>query len=125
MIDEFDLREKRDEFIKYLSKGQKQKVSIICAFIHQPRLLLLDEPFIGIDAKGVRSLRVRIQRLLETGGAVVISAHMLHFVEDVAHRNMIIDQGRKMAEGTMEELKAKYLTDGNLEDLVIKITSGE
>ena len=125
MINEFDLREKRDEFIKYLSKGQKQKVSIICAFIHRPGLLLLDEPVIGIDAKGVRALKLRIRKLLHEGGGVVISAHMLHFVEDVAHRIMIIDRGRKVAEGTLEELREQYFTDGDLEDLVIKITTGE
>ncbi len=125
MIDDFDLREKRDEFIKYLSKGQKQKVSIICAFIHRPRLLLLDEPIIGIDARGVRALRGRIMRLLQEGGAVVISAHMLHFVEDMATRILIIDKARKVAEGTMEELRSKYFTEGDLEDLVIKITAGE
>jgi len=125
MIDEFDLREKRDEFVKYLSKGQKQKLTIICAFIHRPRLLLLDEPIIGIDAKGVRALKVRIRRLLNGGGAVVISAHMLHFVEDMASRIMIIDRGRRVAEGTLEELKEKYFTEGDLEDLVIKITTGD
>ena len=125
MIEEFDLKEKRDEFVRYLSKGQKQKVSIICAFIHKPKLLLLDEPVIGIDAKGVRALKRRIQELQNSGGAILISAHMLHFVEDVATRIMIIDDGRSMAEGTLAELKEKYFTDGNLEDLVIKITSGD
>ena len=125
MIDEFDLREKRDEFVKYLSKGQKQKLSIICAFIHRPRLLLLDEPIIGIDARGVRALKVRIHGLLKEGGSVVISAHMLHFVEDMASRIMIIDEGRIVARGTLKELKEQYFTEGDLEDLVIRITSGE
>jgi len=123
MIDDFDLREKRDEFVKYLSKGQNQKLSIICAFIHRPRLLLLDEPIIGIDARGVRALKTRIRQLLQDDGAAVISAHMLHFVEDMATRIMIIHKGKKIAEGTLEELKSQYFTDGDLEDLVIEITS--
>jgi len=125
MLDEFDLDEKRNEFVKYLSKGQKQKVSIICAFIHKPRLLLLDEPIIGIDAKGVRALKVRIWKLLEDKGAVLVSAHMLQFVEDIASRIMIIDEGKIVAHGTLPELKEKYFKEGNLEDIVIKITDGE
>lgn len=122
MIDDFDLRDKRDEFVKYLSKGQKQKLSIICAFIHRPTLLLLDEPIIGIDARGVRTLKRMILELLESGGSVVISAHMLHFVEDVATRIMIMDKAEKVVEGTLEELQSKYFADGNLEDLVLEIT---
>jgi len=124
MIEEFDLLDKRDEFVRYLSKGQKQKVSIICAFIHKPRLLMLDEPVIGIDAKGVRALKKRIRELLDGGGAVLISAHMLQFVEDVATRIMILDEGKSVAEGTLDELKDRYFADGNLEDLVIRITAG-
>jgi len=125
MIEEFDLRDKGGEFVKYLSKGQKQKLTIICALIHKPRLLLLDEPIIGIDAKGVRALKLRIRRMLDQGCAVIISAHMLHFIEDMATRIMIIDKSRMMAQGTMEELKSRYFTDGSLEDLVIKITAGK
>ncbi len=125
MIQEFDLGDKRDEFVKYLSKGQKQKLSIICAFIHKPRLLLLDEPIIGIDAKGVRALRERIRGLMNDGGAVLISAHMLHFIEDIASRIMIMDEGKMVAGGTLQELQKQYLEGGDLEDLVIRITTGE
>ena len=123
LLNEFDLTEKRDEFVKYLSKGQKQKVTIICALIHHPRLLLLDEPLIGIDARGARALKNHIKRICDTGGAVLLSAHMLSLVEVLCDTIMVMDKGKKIAMGTLEELKQEYFMKGDLEDLVIKITS--
>ena len=123
MLGEFDLVEKRDEFVKYLSKGQKQKLTIICALIHKPKLLLLDEPLIGIDARGARALKSHIQRLTTSGGAVLLSAHMLHFVETLCDKIMVMNRARMVAEGSLQELKEKYFAKGDLEELVIQLTA--
>jgi len=125
LLDEFDLTEKRDEFVKYLSKGQKQKLTIICALIHKPKLLLLDEPLIGIDAKGARALKNHIKRVCAEGGSVLLSAHMLHFVETLCDRIMVMEKAKMVAEGSLEELKERYFSKGDLEDLVIRITAPE
>ncbi len=122
LMEEFDLTEKRDEFVKYLSKGQKQKLTIICALIHHPKLLLLDEPLIGIDARGARALKNHITALCDAGGAVFLSAHMLHFVEALCDRVMVMDRANVVVEGSMVELREKYFSKGDLEDLVIQLT---
>ncbi len=126
LLDAFDLTEKRDELVTTLSKGQKQKLTIICGFIHTPRLFMLDEPLIGIDPKGARALKQRlVHGAREEGLAVLLSSHMLDLVEKLADRVVIMNKGRKLAEGTIAELKAQaHETDNaTLEDTFIAITT--
>ena len=125
LIAAFDLEEKRDELVTTLSKGQKQKLTIVCGFIHTPRLFMLDEPLIGIDPKGARALKDRLwEGAREEGLAVLLSSHMLGLVEELADRVVIMNKGRKLAEGTLADLKAaaRETIDATLEDTYLSIT---
>jgi len=125
LIAAFDLDEKRDELVTTLSKGQKQKLTIVCGFIHVPKLYMLDEPLIGIDPRGARALKDRlVTGAREEGLAVLLSSHMLDLVEKLADRVVIMNKGRKLAEGTLEDLKAqtRETGDATLEDAFLSIT---
>ncbi len=138
LIGDFDLEDKKNSAVRSLSKGQKQKTAIICAFVHEPELVFFDEPLIGIDPKGAKRLKELIREHKEKGGSVLISSHMLSLIEEVCDRVMIMNDGKLMVEGTFEEIKnlmnkkllgmteeEKKEMDYDFEDLFIKITEGE
>lgn len=124
MIEKFDLFEKRKEIIKTLSKGMKQKVNIICAFLHEPQVILLDEPLYGIDPKGGKYLKKLVRSAQKKGACIVISSHMLSLVEELASKILIMSKGEKLAEGTINEvIRTTHLKkDAKLEDVFIEIT---
>lgn len=120
----FDLYEKRNDFVLSLSKGMKQKLAIACAFIHEAKVLLLDEPLIGIDPKGARELKDMIFDVKQRGGSVLISTHMLDTAEHLCDRIIIMQRGRVLAEGSLAELhdRAKMGEDASLEDVFLTLT---
>lgn len=120
----FDLYEKRNDFVLSLSKGQKQKLAIACAFIHEAKVILLDEPLIGIDPKGARELKDMIFDVKQRGGSVLISTHMLDTAEHLCDRIIILQRGRVLAEGSLAELhdRAKMGVDASLEDVFLTLT---
>jgi ABC-2 type transport system ATP-binding protein len=127
MVENFDLAEKKDELIKTLSKGQKQKVNIICAFLHNPKVILLDEPLYGIDPKGGKHLKDLVREARGRGASIVISSHMLGLVQELGTKYVIIWKGEKLADGTFEDItKAANLQMGSkLEDVYIEITEAK
>lgn len=120
----FDLHEKRNDFVLSLSKGMKQKLAIACAFVHEARVILLDEPLIGIDPKGVRELKDMIGDAKLQGASVLISTHMLDTAEHLCDRIIILQRGRVLAEGSLAELheSAKMGRDASLEDVFLTLT---
>lgn len=124
LLKTFDLYEKRNDLVNSLSKGMKQKLTICCALIHDPKILLLDEPLIGIDPRGARVLKDLLVERAQQGKSVIISSHMLPVVEELCHRILIIDHGKKIAEGTLDEIRRAALasSDASLEDVFLKIT---
>ncbi len=120
----FELSEKKDDLVNSLSKGMKQKLTICCALVHDPKILLLDEPLIGIDPRGARTLKDILIERAAHGDSVIISSHMLYLVEELCHRILIIDHGKKVAEGSLEDIRRKALasSDASLEDVFLKIT---
>jgi ABC-2 type transport system ATP-binding protein len=120
----FDLHEKRDDLVNSLSKGMKQKLTICCALVHDPKILLLDEPLIGIDPRGARTLKDMLLDRAAQGKSVIISSHMLYLVEELCHTILIIDHGKKIAEGSLEEIRKTALasSDASLEEVFLKIT---
>ena len=126
LLDKFDLEEKRNDLVLTLSKGMKQKLAVACAFVHDAQVLLFDEPLIGIDPKGSRELKDLMLSAKEAGCAILVSTHMLDTAERLCDRILIIDRGRKVAEGSLKELheRAQMGEDATLEDMFLKLTEG-
>lgn len=124
LLARLDLTDKRDSLVLTLSKGMKQKLAVACAFMHDARVILFDEPLIGIDPKGQRELRDMIVDARERGCAVLISTHLLDTAERLCDRIIILMDGEMIAEGTVAELheRARMGEDATLEDLFLRLT---
>jgi ABC-2 type transport system ATP-binding protein len=126
LADVFDLAAYFDSPIATLSMGLKQKVALIAAFVHQPPVLLLDEPLNGLDAKSSRVVKDLMSLHVQRGGAVLFSTHIMEIAEQLCTRIGIIDHGKLVAVGTLDQLRRK--TDGadsSLEDVFLKLTTEE
>jgi ABC-2 type transport system ATP-binding protein len=121
----FDMAEYFDSPIATLSLGMKQKVALIASLIHQPPVLLLDEPLNGLDAKSSRIVKELVSFQAQKGGAVLFSTHIMEVAEQVCTRIGIIYQGNVIAEGTLEELRGKTEGKGTLEEVFLKLTHEE
>ncbi|WP_290900784.1 ABC transporter ATP-binding protein [Ferroglobus sp.] len=117
----FGIEEYLDQFIGTLSFGTKQKVSIIAALLHDPKVLVLDEAMNGLDVKSARIFRELLLEYKRKGKSIVFSTHVLQLAEIICDRIGVIHRGRIVAEGTVEELK-KRLEEKSLEDVFLKIT---
>jgi ABC-2 type transport system ATP-binding protein len=128
LLNRFDLTAKRDELVATLSKGMRQKLTIACAFLHHAKVLLFDEPLIGLDPKAARELKQAIvEAAREQGSAVVISTHMLETAQALCDRILILRQGMKVGEGTLAELRERAQTgsDATLEEIFFSLTVAE
>ena len=123
LLAEFELSEKRDELASSLSRGMRQKLAIACAFLREPRLILFDEPLTGLDPKAIRMMRGSIRRRADAGAAIIISSHLLDLVEKQCDRILVLHRGRRLAEGTLDDLRAAARSDGgSLEEAFFAIT---
>ena len=123
LLDRFDLRDKENELVARLSKGMKQKLAVACAFVHDARVYLCDEPLLGIDPRGQHELKTELQRLRDEGCAILVSTHQLDTAERLCDRVIIMQAGRKLAEGTLEELRAQsQMADSTLEQVFLRLT---
>lgn len=118
----FGLRESRHELIATFSKGMKQKVAIVTGLIHNPPVVILDEPLNGLDAGSALLLKEIIARLAEKGRTVFYCSHLLDVVEKVCHRVVILREGRILADGTCAELREKS-SSTSLEGVFRQLTS--
>jgi ABC-2 type transport system ATP-binding protein len=126
LLDELELTAKAHALPNELSRGMKQKVAIACGLLHDPAALLFDEPLTGLDPLGIRRMRETIVARGRNGGAVIVSSHMLHLVQEICTRVVIIDRGRKVADGTIAELAAKAQMAGagsSLEQIFLQVTA--
>lgn len=122
----FELTQYFDTPIAALSMGNKQKVAIIAALMHEPQLLILDEPLIGLDARSSKILKELINFHAKKGGAVIFSTHIMEVAEKLCTRVGIINKGRIVGEGTVDELrKLVKSAEGSLEDIFLKVTEQE
>ena len=110
-----------------LSKGNKQKIQIIAALLHEPKILIMDEPLSGLDARTGHIVKDILKIHTENGGAVLLSTHIMDIAEDLCDRIGIINNGKMVAEGTMEELQELTQKAGasSLEDIFLNITEEE
>lgn len=113
----FEITEALTEPISSYSHGMKQKVAIISALIHEPKLLVLDEPFVGLDPKATFTLKEIMREMCKNGSAVFFSTHVLDVAEKLCNKVAIIKQGKLVASGTMEELVDKQ----SLEEVFLEV----
>jgi ABC-2 type transport system ATP-binding protein len=125
LIAELELTGKERALPGELSRGMRQKVVIACGLVRDASVLLFDEPLTGLDPIGIRRMRDTITRRAKQGAAVVLSSHLLHLVEEVCTRVIIMAKGHKVADGTVRDLAARAelaTADSNLEQIFLEIT---
>jgi ABC-2 type transport system ATP-binding protein len=125
LLEELELSGKEEALPAELSRGMKQKLAIACGFLHDPRLILLDEPLTGLDPLGIRRMKESLKLRAKSGGALVLSSHLLPLVEELCQRLLIISKGHVVALGTLDEIRVALGArgQGSLEDLFIQITN--
>lgn len=112
-----------EQLVATLSHGNKQKIQIISAILHDPDLLIMDEPLAGLDAKSVKVVKEVLDIHIENGGAVLFSTHIMEIAEDLCDRIAIMNRGKLVGIGTMEELRQQADRLGaNLEDVFLRLT---
>jgi ABC-2 type transport system ATP-binding protein len=125
LFDELELKGKEGSLPGELSRGMRQKVVIACGLVRNATTLLFDEPLTGLDPIGIRRMRNTIVARAHAGAAILLSSHLLHLVEAVCTRVIIMDRGQKVADGTFEELAARadLATAGSsLEQIFLRVT---
>ena len=124
LIDVFGLCDKANERCGGFSKGMRQKVALAGALIHEPKLIILDEPLTGLDAGSARQVKAVLRNLVAQGVTVIMTTHILEVAERMADRIGVIAKGRLVAEGTLEDLRLSSGARGtNLEDIFLEIVS--
>ena len=113
----FELTADLGQQISAYSHGMKQKLAIISAWIHQPRLILMDEPFVGLDPKASHLMKQMMRELCDAGGAIFFSTHVLEVAEKLCDKVAIIKNGRLVRSGTMAEVKG----DDSLEEVFLEL----
>ena len=124
LIERFGLGDDLEEFAVNYSKGMKKKLAIICALVHDPEFLILDEPTNGLDPYATRIFHDLIREQSEEGRSVFFSTHLLDQAERLCHRVAIMERGRIAACGQLDELKAQLAPGGSLEEIFFRVTAG-
>jgi ABC-2 type transport system ATP-binding protein len=126
LLEELELVDKSDELASNLSRGMLQKLSLACAFLRDPRVVILDEPLTGLDPRGIRNIKESIRRRAAAGTAFLLSSHLLVLVEALCDQVLILHRGRKMAFGSLEETRrlATVHAEASLEDVFFAVTEG-
>jgi ABC-2 type transport system ATP-binding protein len=126
LIEWLDLKDHAHERCESLSKGMRQKVTLAGALVHDPKLIILDEPLTGLDAGSARQVKHVLRERVAAGGSVIMTTHILEVAERMADRIGVIAQGRLIAEGTLEELNHKAGVGGSsLEDTFLALVAEE
>jgi len=116
--EEFELLNDLGDLIGAYSHGMKQKLAIIAALIHEPKLMILDEPFVGLDPKAAKTLKDIFAQLCQNGGAIFFSTHVLDVAEKLCNKIAIIRQGELVTAGLMEDI----VGDSSLEEVFLELT---
>ncbi len=123
----FDLSDWSNELIESFSHGMKQRLVMASAMIHKPRIIIVDEPMVGLDPRGARLLKEVFRRMAqEDGCSIFMSTHTLEIAEQMCDRIAIIHEGKIIAEGTMDQLRAQAeQKEAGLEEIFLRLTGGE
>lgn len=123
LLEYFELVNWQDELVEGFSHGMKQRLVLCAALIHEPRILIVDEPMVGLDPKGARTIKDLFRSLAKAGTTVFLSTHSISVAEEVCHRIGIIQKGHLIASGTMADLyQLTQGHDSNLEDVFLELT---
>jgi ABC-2 type transport system ATP-binding protein len=123
LLKEFRMGKRLNWFPSHFSKGMRQKVMIMCAFLVNPSLYIIDEPFVGLDPLGIQSLLDQMNEKKKTGASVLMSTHILSTAERYCDRILLLHNGRIRAQGTMDDLRAAFhMPQATLDDLYIAMT---
>jgi ABC-2 type transport system ATP-binding protein len=125
LLDLFELMPWKNELTESYSHGMRQKLIIAGALIHRPEVIVVDEPMVGLDPKGARLLKDLFRQYVNRGGTILMSTHTLEVAESMCDRIAILQSGRILAQGTMDELREQTASgDASLEDLFLRLTGG-
>ncbi|MEO8294746.1 MAG: ABC transporter ATP-binding protein [Gemmatimonadota bacterium] len=127
LLEELELTEHAKKLPGELSRGMRQKLAIACGLLHDPRVLLFDEPLTGLDPVGIRRMKDTILSRARNGAAVILSSHLLHLVEELCTGVLIIARGRQLAHGSMASIIAERpeLAGRDLEEVFLAITGAK
>lgn len=125
LLEAFELLDKRGVLAQELSRGMRQKTAVCCAYLHEPSAVLFDEPMVGLDPRGMRTIKESMRERAAAGASVVISSHMLSLVEDLCTHLLILHKGKKLFLGSIDEARTVYGDlegDDSLEELFFRAT---
>jgi ABC-2 type transport system ATP-binding protein len=123
LLEKLELTSWKDELVESYSHGMKQRLVVCAALVHDPRILIVDEPMVGLDPKGARTLKDLFSNLARSGTTIFMSTHSIGVAEEICHRIGIIQKGRLIACGTMAELHQQGAgNNGNLESVFLELT---
>jgi ABC-2 type transport system ATP-binding protein len=125
LLDELALEDAAEEFAVNYSTGMKKKLGLACALIHDPAVLILDEPTNGLDPRASRHVQDRIRVSAEQGKTIFLSTHLLDMAERLCGRVGIIDKGDLVAVGRLKDLQDKLAPGGSLEEVFLKVTQAD
>ncbi len=126
-LEHLELAPHQGKMADQLSRGMRQKVAVACALLHEPSVLLLDEPLTGLDPRGIRTLYSALRESAERGASVVVSSHLLGQIDSLCDRFLILAEGRPLAVGTKESIRAElaiHREDASLEEIFFEATEG-
>jgi ABC-2 type transport system ATP-binding protein len=123
LLERLELADVTEEYAVNYSRGMKKKLALVCALIHEPKLLILDEPTSGLDPIATRSLNEMLVEKSRSGTTVLLSSHLLDQVQKLCHRMAIIRAGRLAAVGTLEELRRRAAADSTLEEVLFAVAA--
>jgi ABC-2 type transport system ATP-binding protein len=126
LLEELELANKREALPGELSRGMKQKLAIACGLLHSPKMIFFDEPLTGLDPIGIRRMKNSILKRAREGAAIIISSHLLHLVEEISSRILILKDGKKVIDGTLAEVALKFsgsTSDDSLEEIFFRATA--
>jgi ABC-2 type transport system ATP-binding protein len=122
LLDGLELRDAAEEYAVNYSAGMKKKLALACALVHDPAVLILDEPTNGLDPRAARDVQDRLRASAAQGKTIFLSTHLLDMAEKLCTRVGIIHQGELVANGELNELKQKLVAGGSLEEVFLEVT---
>ena len=122
LLTEFGLDEASEDFAVNYSLGMKKKLGLACALIHEPAVLILDEPINGLDPRASRDVQERLLRIAAAGTTIFVSTHLLDMAEKLCSRVAIIHRGALAATGSLGEIRRQLASEGSLEDIFLQLT---